>query len=127
PSGLQRHAGRARPAYPYDLDLRLVGRASLVGRAEIACFHPCHLTLRCTGGMGAILNDCPSLRTMPRGLARRPSDGCYRRWVNVISAGSVPRACDSRASAGGTPVGLYAARLGTDELLSTGPCGDTDR
>src|SRR5512133_2440376 len=45
PSGLQRHAGRACPTHPHDLDLRLVGRPGLIWRVEAACFHTGHRSL----------------------------------------------------------------------------------
>jgi hypothetical protein len=45
PSGLQRHARRAHLAHPYDLELGLVGRPSLVGRVEAAFFHTGHRSL----------------------------------------------------------------------------------
>src|SRR4029453_11786248 len=47
PSRLQPHARGTHPTHPNDLDRRLVGRAGLVGRAEVAYFHACHLSLLC--------------------------------------------------------------------------------
>jgi hypothetical protein len=76
PSGLQRHAGRAHPTHPYDLNLRLVGRPSLIGRVEAACFHTGHRSRPSIAACSAILTLSAEGRA-PSANRRRDGDPAH--------------------------------------------------